>query len=153
MLIGTIKELKDELYGYISDASKDAQGFRTRYDISDMTIEQLMVEADYWTGRVIEAIEEDKIREAENKADFEAAIAATIEAGAADRATAVRWMYDAYCEAENWDMGLDHWFWSMGLGYSDSHTYEQEFRSVVNHRDPRDMAAAEKFCDETPYFL
>ena len=44
MLIGTMKEFKEDLYGYISDASKDAQGFRTRFNYRDLTVEELMKE-------------------------------------------------------------------------------------------------------------
>lgn len=129
--IGTIAEFKDELYSFISDASKTANGFRTRFNYNDLTIEELMKEAAYWSDAAAYAIEEDERREAENKVEFEAAIEATIANGAADRATAVRWMYEAEVVAEDWDMGLDHWFWGMGLGYSDSHKYEEEFRGVI----------------------
>jgi hypothetical protein len=91
-LIGTIEEFKMELYGYISDASKDAMGFRTRLDISDMTVEQVMAAADYWEARVIESIEEDRIRENECIEEFEKLISETISMGAGDRETAIRWL-------------------------------------------------------------
>jgi hypothetical protein len=113
-LIPTIAELKDDLYGYISDASKDAQGFRTRMDISDMTIEELMVEADYWEGRVIEAIEEDKIREAAAVKEFEETIAKIIGMGAGDRETAIRWMKGD----DEWYINDESYFeYSYGLPY------------------------------------
>lgn len=113
-LIPTIAELKDDLYGYISDASKDAQGFRTRYDISDMTIEELMVEADYWEGRVIEAIEEERAREKVAIAEFEKAVANTIAIGAGDRETAIRWLKGD----DEWYINDESYFeYSYGLPY------------------------------------
>lgn len=113
-LIPTIAELKDDLYGYISDASKDAQGFRTRYDISDMTIEELMVEADYWEGRVIEAIEEERAREKVAIAEFEKAVANTIAIGAGDRETAIRWLKGD----DEWYVNDESYFeYSYGLPY------------------------------------
>ena len=115
-VIPTMQELKDDLYSYISDASKDAQGFRTRMDISGMTIEQLMVEADYWEGRVIEAIEEDRAREAEAVIEFEKLIADTIELGAADRETAIRWL-KANDEYNEYDEGYFEYTYGLPYGY------------------------------------
>lgn len=115
-VIPTIAELKDDLYGYISDASKDAQGFRTRYDISDMTIEQLMVEADYWEGRVIEAIEDERAREKEAVAEFEQLVADTINMGAGDRETAIRWLKSSDEWYEN-DESYFEYSWGLPYGY------------------------------------
>ena len=112
--IGTIDEYKMELYGYISDASKDAMGFRTRLDIDSMTIEQVMAAADYWEQRVIEAIEEDKIREAECVAEFEKSVADIIDMGAGDRATAIRWLKGE----DEWYINDESYFeYSYGLPY------------------------------------
>jgi len=91
-LIGTMQEFKEEMYGYISDASKDAQGFRNRFDYTLCTVEELMKEADYWDARVIESIAEDKIREGECIAEFEQLIGDTIAIGASNRETAIRWL-------------------------------------------------------------
>ena len=112
--IGTIEEYKMELYGYISDASKDAMGFRTRLDIDNMTIEQVMAACDYWEQRVIEAIEEDKIREAECIAEFEKSVADIIDMGAGDRETAIRWLKGE----DEWYINDESYFeYSYGLPY------------------------------------
>lgn len=115
-VIPTIAELKDDLYGYISDASKDAQGFRTRMDISGMTIEELMVEADYWEGRVIEAIEDERAREKEAVAEFEQLVADTINMGAGDRETAIRWLKSSDEWYEN-DESYFEYSWGLPYGY------------------------------------
>jgi len=113
-LIGTMQEFKDAMYGYISDASKDAQGFRTRFDYNAYTPEELMKEAVYWEGRVVEAIEEDNIREAECIAEFEKLIADTISMGAADRETAIRWLRSS----DEWNENDDSYFeYTYGLPY------------------------------------
>ncbi len=91
-LIGTMQEFKEDMYGYISDASKDAQGFRSRFDYSACTAEELMAEAYYWECRVVETIAEDKIREAECIGEFEQLIGDTIAIGAGNRETAIRWL-------------------------------------------------------------
>ena len=116
MLIGTMKEFKEDLYGYISDASKDAQGFRTRFNYRDLTVEELMKEADYWERRVIESIEEDKIREAKCIAEFEKLIADTIDMGAADRETAIRWLKSSDEWYEN-DESYFEYSWGLPYGY------------------------------------
>jgi hypothetical protein len=113
-LIGTMQEFKEAMYGYISDASKDAQGFRTRFDYTEYTAEELMKEAVYWEGRVIESIEEDRIREAECVAEFEKLIADTISMGAGDRETAIRWLRSS----DEWAENDDNYFeYTYGLPY------------------------------------
>jgi hypothetical protein len=129
-LIGTMQEFKESMYGYISDASKDAQGFRTRFDYTTRTAEELMAEAVYWEGQVVITMAEDDIREAGCKVEFEAAIASTIENGAADRNTAIRWMYEGECIAENWNMGTEHWLWNWGISFEDIRAYQIEFRTA-----------------------
>ena len=114
MLIGTIDEYKMELYGYISDASKDAMGFRTRLDIDSMTIEEVMAACDYWEQRVIEAIEEDKIREERCIKEFEKSVADIIDMGAGDRETAIRWLKGE----DEWYINDESYFeYSYGLPY------------------------------------
>ena len=39
----------DDLYGFISDMSKEVLGFRFRMDTSYMTFAQLEEECDYWS--------------------------------------------------------------------------------------------------------
>ena len=86
----------EDAYSYISDASKGVQGVRSRFDWSEFTLVQLCMQGDRWSERVLESIQEDKIREDEAIAEFESNIAATIEIGAGDRETAIRWIKDAF---------------------------------------------------------
>lgn len=41
----------DDLYGYISDMSKEVMGFRMRIDTSRMTFAELEAEHDYWSDQ------------------------------------------------------------------------------------------------------
>ena len=42
---------KEEMYQVISDISKDIQGYRVRYSIQDMTLEEVRELFDYWILR------------------------------------------------------------------------------------------------------
>jgi hypothetical protein len=88
--------LKDDLYQFISDASKDATGCRLRLDITHMTVEELQAEADYWSARAQEACEDELARQADAIAAFEASVRSAIECGAPTRADAIRWLWEGF---------------------------------------------------------
>lgn len=79
---------RSDLASYISDASKDANGWRYRFDADAMTTAELEAEADHWTKEVQYVIREEK-------AESEAQIAAMLKHGAGDRETAIRWLKEA----------------------------------------------------------
>lgn len=112
-----VNEYRESLYSYISDASKDAQGFRVRFDISLMTTNELVAEADYWSGRVAEAIAKEREDQAAAVADFEALVKRTMAMGAGDWATAVRWLYEAAVDPRD-PMGEDSFKYDNGLPFS-----------------------------------
>lgn len=87
---------REELLSYISDAHKDAYGFRPRGIYNELTIEQLRVEADRLSEAVADAIREQEAAQAAAAVIFEARIATLIEMGAGDRATAIRWDKQSY---------------------------------------------------------
>jgi hypothetical protein len=80
----------DELYGYISDASKDVNGCRFRMDISGMTFAELEAECDFWSNLVEQEIAAEKAYEEESLNAF-------IQY-APDMETAERWLEEA-CNA------------------------------------------------------
>jgi hypothetical protein len=87
-MYAVVMELRDDLYGYISDASKDVCGVRMRYDISGWTTNELMEECDRWSCSVERELEwEEELKESN--------VQAALECGAPDRATAERWMAQA----------------------------------------------------------
>ena len=79
-----------------SDMHKDAHGFRPRIDTSTWTLADFEKEFAYLETVILE----ENAREAEaakrNAAALETRIAEMIAMGAADRATAIRWLHDAY---------------------------------------------------------
>jgi len=109
-----VELLKQGYYSYISDASKDATGRRARYDVSEMTVAELIAECDMWSDRVGESIKEDEAREAHAVEVFEATVASHIEVGAGDRETAIRWIREAHDD----DYGDESIKYNLGLPYS-----------------------------------
>ena len=84
-------KIKWDIYGMISDASKELHGCRMRFDFLQFSVEELY--ADY----------ESYVRMLEDEANYEdnlkkANIQAMLDAGAPDEETAARW-----AESEEWD--------------------------------------------------
>jgi hypothetical protein len=113
--VAAMEDYREGVYQYISDASKDAVGFRMRYDISEMTNQELSELADYWSERVCEAIAEEEIIQAEARKEFEALVQSTIDSGAGDRETAIRWLMAAEDESDMW-YGEDYFKYTYNLG-------------------------------------
>lgn len=105
---GHVAVLKDDLYTYISDASKDANGCRTRLDVSEYSIAELEELCEYYSKAVAIAIDEEERSHVLAVEEFEANIANVIECGAGDRETAIRWFRDA---------NKDEWYGDESLRY------------------------------------
>ena len=98
------------------DMYKDAYGVRPRgVDTSGWTVEDFRNEFEY-LGAVIDAADKDR-KEAEAQATvvFEQRIQSLIDAGAKDRATAMRWIHEA--EDTNGDDEYLAWTLSLPYGY------------------------------------
>ena len=106
-------EYADELYSYISDASKEANGCRYRFDHTGMTFAQLEAECDYWTAQAQIAIDEERVMADRAVEEFKALVQQTIDMGAGDEATALRWLtqdqefYSGQC--------VEHWVYNQGI--------------------------------------
>ena len=85
------QKIKWDIYGMISDASKDLNGFRARFDFLQFSVEELY--ADY--ERYVQ-MAQDELNYEENLQ--KANIQAMLDAGAPDEETAARW-----AESEEWD--------------------------------------------------
>ena len=97
---------REQLETIYSDAYKDAYGFRPRGHVFD-TVEELRAAIEL---RIAE--EKESMRRA--MLEFEARVASVIETGAADRATALRWIADADGCADD----LEHLCYVNGLPFS-----------------------------------
>ncbi len=112
-----------ELETYIYDAHKDAFGVKGRhYDFASMTMEDLQKEADYISAEVERSINEEKEAEDENLKKFEQRIANTIENGASDRETAIRWILDAEGLVNEQDP--EYICYSLGLSYNQKNMFQ-----------------------------
>ena len=106
-------EYAEEMYSYISDASKEANGCRYRFDHTGMTFAQLEDECDYWSTQAQIAIDEERAMADKAVEDFQALVQQTIELGASDEATALRWLtqdqefYTGQC--------VEHWVYNQGI--------------------------------------
>lgn len=107
-------------YDLFSDLHKDAYGFRPRYhsfyDESTTDEERQVI----WDDTIM-ALNRAMAAEAEHKArclrDFETLVQRTIELGARDEETALRWLtsdeefYSGQC--------VEHWVWEKGILFTD----------------------------------
>ena len=110
-------EYAENLYSYISDASKEANGCRYRFDHTGMTFAQLEAECDYWSAQAQIAIDEERAMADKAVEEFKALVQQTIELGAGDEATALRWLtqdqefYSGQC--------VEHWVYNQGILFTD----------------------------------
>lgn len=107
---------REELMDYISDAHKDAYGFRPRgYNYPEMTDAELEAEAASLSEAVNREITRERVEEAKCREAWEASVSDTIKLGAADRETAVRWLLDAEGLLEECSEGYANY--TLGVGY------------------------------------
>ena len=122
------KDACEDIYGYISDASKDVNGCRFRFDWTHYTLIQLDMMAADWSARVFESIAEDREREVEAIAQFEQHVNGMMDMGAADRDTALRWLRDA--EMDDYFGDDEHLEYHYGLPYG--YLKGNTMRDVIN---------------------
>jgi hypothetical protein len=108
---------RENLILLYSDFHKDAYGIRPRgLNLYAFTTEEL--EADF--ARFEQVCEDNRKEElvAEMEADntFRALIENTIQMGANDEATALRWIAEG--EVEQYGYDYEHFLWSQGIAYS-----------------------------------
>ncbi len=118
---------RQELMSIISDLHKDVYGTRPHGIYTNHTLEELRAEADYLSEENGRQMAEQKLREAETAKAFEARVAETIATGAGDRATALRWIFEADGIMETVEMyGGSYASYELGLPYR---YFEVEFPS------------------------
>ena len=103
----------NELAATYSDMYKDVHGFRPRNNISDWTEQTFHNEIDWLSKELQTQIDEEKMYQSQNAADFEKRIIRTIEVGAGDRETALRWIH----EAEDTNGDVDYLCYKLNIPY------------------------------------
>ena len=113
----------------VSDLHKDAYGFRPSSlfwsQWNAMNAEQKQAEWEYLCSALEDNIEREKMIEERAVREFEARVTETIESGAGDRATAIRWILQSEGLDDEEDMG--YVCYCLGLPYS----YENMLKEVV----------------------
>lgn len=99
----------------LSDFSKDANGFRDRSYKEWWTEEELHEEYERLSAICKENMENEAIQEKEALVKFESLIQKTIDNGAGDRETAIRWLIQGEDLDINYSQNVEHFFWLHGL--------------------------------------
>jgi len=130
--------LRDERYDlecFIYDMHKAAYGVKGRhYDFKSMSMDDLRKEANRIGAAVEDAEAEEALAAEVAIADFEATVGETIEAGAGDRETALRWM----TMEETFYMKQDVESWVYGHGFlftSHGKAVVEELMNVVTFEE------------------
>ena len=108
---------RENLILLYSDFHKDAYGFRPRgINVYAKTTEEL--KADYARFEAVckENNEAEAIAQAEADSAFKTLIANTIQMGAGDEVTALRWIAEGAIEEYGYD--YEHFIWSQGILFS-----------------------------------
>jgi len=107
-----------ELETFIWDAFKDAYGCRPRHmDFKSMTLEELETEADRISAAAQEQFEFEKAEEERKVVEFKKLITNTIELGAGDEETALRWLTSSETFYSSQD--VEHYVWDKGILFTD----------------------------------
>ena len=126
---------RQSLISYISDAHKDAYGFRPRgFNYSEWSIADLEAEADRLSEAVTRAIEANELEENRAVEAFEQSVQNTIDMGAGNRATALRWLTDA--EIFYSHQCVESFVWSHGILFTDyGRALVKELADIVTYTD------------------
>jgi len=137
-------ELKDiarqDLEMFIYEEHKTAFGTKGRhYNFASMSMEELRAEAEYIADACDRVAKEEAQRAKVAIADFEGVINDTINCGAGDRATALRWLTED--ERFYHSQDVEHWVWNQGVLFTDyGRELVKELEAVVVYEEYEDAA-------------
>lgn len=105
------------LYEVISDQTSKSYARAEIARLETASDEEFKKEQDYWFAQSEIAFNEEVAAKAEAVANFEAEVNVCLEAGAIDRATALRWMTQ---EERFYNLqDVEHWVWNKGILFTD----------------------------------
>ena len=111
----------------LSDMFKDAHGFRPRHYKEWWTEDELKAEYDYLQRAIEDEMARQDAAEAKAEIEFEKMIAETINIGAKDRDTAIRWLMQAEDVDTRYVQDVEQFFWSLGLSYEKYTEYGKQY--------------------------
>ena len=114
---------RNEVLSWISDLYKDVYGIRPRgYNFNEWSDDELEAYTDQLIAQLKENEELERLQEEADVKSFEEQVQKTIEIGAGDRKTALRWLFsgEEYDQGEyvtDWD--VDGFLYRKGIVHSD----------------------------------
>ena len=114
---------RNEVLSWISDLYKDVYGIRPRgYNFNEWFDDELEAYTDQLIAQLKENEELERLQEEADVKSFEEQVQKTIELGAGDRKTALRWLFsgEEYDQGEyvtDWD--VDGFLYRKGIVHSD----------------------------------
>ena len=114
---------RNEVLSWISDLYKDVYGIRPRgYNFNEWSDAELEAYTDQLIAQLKENEELERLQEEADVKSFEEQVQKTIEIGAGDRKTALRWLFsgEEYDQGEyvtDWD--VDGFLYRKGIVHSD----------------------------------
>lgn len=111
---------RSELTSIYSDCHKDAYGFRPRgVNFDDMTTEEISADIDRFCEIAAEDAKQEAIYAAKKVEEFKELVAKTIEMGAGDEMTALRWIAEAEEEVYYSTQCIETMVWTLGFMFTD----------------------------------
>lgn len=125
------KHDRDDLISLISDAHKDAYGFRPRHNWSEWGREELETFAVQCCQEAQEACERERELERRATDEYEATLARIQREHDLDRHAAMRWLFDASDVRTDDEMDVDRFFWEMGVSFVEARRYHREYMGTA----------------------
>jgi len=122
------------LYEVISDCTSKSYARSEIARLDTVSEEDFKKEQDYWFAQSEIAFNEEVAAKAKALADFEAEVNVCLEAGAIDRATALRWMTED--ERFYHLQDVEHWVWDKGILFTDEgKAVCKELEVLIEHEE------------------
>lgn len=112
----------------LSDHFKEAHGFRPRGIYQEWwSDDELLVEHDKLSGICAINSERERVEGLESLRELEEGITRTIECGAGDRSTAIRWMFSDLDMCQ----GIDYELWHLNIPFCLTSSYAAEIVEAI----------------------
>ena len=122
------------LYEVISDCTSKSYARSEIARLDTVSEEDFKKEQDYWFAQSEIAFNEEVAAKAKALADFKAELNVCLEAGAIDRATALRWMTED--ERFYHLQDVEHWVWDKGILFTDEgKAVCKELEVLIEHEE------------------
>ena len=106
---------REEMLSMMSDMHKDVYGFRGRVNYSNYSMDELNAEVDFLQGIIEDDLKQQAVRQQQDIVVFKNLIQETIEHGAGNHETALRWLL----EGSEYPQDIEMFVWSYGIDFCD----------------------------------